>query len=553
MRATPDVARAGPTSARRRRERRIRSFFRHEQVAIKMAVVTAQHHSAQRCCSIATQTDDSPASSHAATAASPMVEYMDPAPVSPAPVFGYVAPAPVVTDAAPTPVVGYVAPAPAGTDAAPTLVVGYVAPTPAVTYEAPAPVVGYDAPAPAVTYAAPAPVIDFVAPAPSVTFAAPAPVIGYVATAPSVTFSAPAPVFEYVTPAPVFGFIAPAPAGSFVAPSQQLRPAYTDDAAVVVSASQVVGSLPHGKVFAAPVFHQFHHVPLAGGGIPENLVEIPVVVARRPPPLVDVRPSSCAQRHIMEDLGELAPSVQLLDLPVPQMVENVTDTLLRILDFPIAEQVIAVPTVSCASCPSRSRVPGPQSADQLVEVPTVLTPTRIALQIAEQIVDTPVPRAHDHGSLPGQSSSSRREDERAEVPKIRLLLRMGTDSMRYRVSPLQPLRYVFRAYCRRLGLQESQLRFHCDGLLSPEFSPALLGLEDGDVIDAEEVFEEEEEEEEDDDDHDEFDGTVSRFPEGFLPMRMCRWFPSGNCRHGWGCMFAHSVSELHPLSPEYDS
>ena len=40
--------------------------------------------------------------------------------------------------------------------------------------------------------------------------------------------------------------------------------------------------------------------------------------------------------------------------------------------------------------PLRSRVPEPQSAEQLVEVPTVLTPTRIALQIAEQIVDTPV-------------------------------------------------------------------------------------------------------------------------------------------------------------------
>ena len=348
MRATPDVARAGPTSARRRRERRFRSFFRHEHMAVKMAVVSAQHHSAQRCCSVATQTGDEVP---AMTAASPMVGYVDPAPVSPAPV------------------------------------IGYVAPTPAVTYEAPAPVVGFVAPAPAVTYAAPASVIDYVAPAPSVTFAAPAPVFGYVATAPSVSFSAPAPVFEYVTPAPVFGFIAPAPAGSFVAPSQQLRSAYTDDAAVVVSASQVVGSLPHGKVFAAPVFHQVHQEQLAGGEIPENF---PVVVARRPPPLVDVRPSSCAQRHILEDLGELVPLVQLLDLPVPQMVENVTDTLLRILDFPIAEQVIAVPTVSCASCPSRSRVPEPQSADQLVEVPTVLTPTCIAVQIVEQIVDTPV-------------------------------------------------------------------------------------------------------------------------------------------------------------------
>ena len=423
---TPDVARATTTPARRRRERRFRSFFRHEQMAVRMVVVSAQYHSAQRCCSVATQTDDEVP---ATTAASPMVGYVDPAPGSPAP------------------------------------------------YAAPAPVVGYVARSPAVTYAAPAPVIVFVAPAPSVTYAAPA------------------PVFEYVTPSPVFGFIAPAP-GSFVAPSPQLRPAYTDDAAVVVSASQVAASLPHGEVFAAPVFHQVHHGLRAGDEIPENLVDLPVVpeqgiflrvVARRPPPLVDVRPSSRAQRHIMEDLGGLAPLVQILDLPVPQMVENVTDTLLRILDFPIAEQVIDVPKIFCSPCPSRSRVPEPQSADQLVEVPTVLTPTRIALQIAEQIVDTPVPRAHVHGSLPGQSSSSRRDDERAEVPKIRLLLRMGTDSMRYRVSPLQPLRYVFRAYCRRLGLQESQVRFYCDGLLSPDLSPALLGLEDGDVIDAEEV------------------------------------------------------------------
>ena len=157
---------------------------------------------------------------------------------------------------------------------------------------------------------------------------------------------------------------------------------------------------------------------------------------------------------------------------------NLVDQMvaLRLLDRPVAEQVIAVPTVSCSSCPLRSRVPEPQLADQLVEVPTVLTPTRIALQIAEQIVATPVPHGRVHGSLPGQSSSSRREDERAEVPKSRLLLRMGTDSMRYRVSPTQPLRFVFRAYCRRLGVQESHVRFYCDGLLSPEHSPDLLGL-----------------------------------------------------------------------------
>ena len=165
-------------------------------MAIKMAVVTAQHHSSQRCCTIATQTVDSPSATYAATAASPMVEYVDPAPVAPAPVIEYVAPAPAVT------------------------------------------------------------------------------------------YAAPAPVFEYVAPAPVFEFIAPASAGSFVAPSQQLRPAYSAatvatgvnlDATVVGSASQVVGSLPLGEVFSAPVFYQVHQEQLAGGEIPENLVEIPVV------------------------------------------------------------------------------------------------------------------------------------------------------------------------------------------------------------------------------------------------------------------------------------
>ena len=84
------------------------------------------------------------------------------------------------------------------------------------------------------------------------------------------------------------------------------------------------------------------------------------------------------------------------------MVENVTDTLLRILDFPIAEQVIEVPKISCSPCPSRSLDPEPQSADQLVEVPTVLSP----LRIAEQIVGIPVPRGRVQGFLPEQSSTA---------------------------------------------------------------------------------------------------------------------------------------------------
>ena len=111
------------------------------------------------------------------------------------------------------------------------------------------------------------------------------------------------------------------------------------------------------------------------------------------------------ERHFVEHLAEFAPMVQILDAPVPQTGGDVTDTL-RILDFPIAEQVIDVPKISCSPCPSRSPVPVPQSAEQLVEVPTVLSPTRIALRIAEQIVDTPVPRGRGQGFLPEQGSTA---------------------------------------------------------------------------------------------------------------------------------------------------
>ena len=106
-----------------------------------------------------------------------------------------------------------------------------------------------------------------------------------------------------------------------------------------------------------------------------------------------MRPSVRAQRHVVEQLADIvccSPMVQILDSPEPQVVVQLLGVF-RLLDTQLPdEQAVSVPKISCSPCPSRSRVPEPQSADQLVEVPTVLTPTRIAVQIAEQIVDTPV-------------------------------------------------------------------------------------------------------------------------------------------------------------------
>ena len=114
--------------------------------------------------------------------------------------------------------------------------------------------------------------------------------------------------------------------------------------------------------------------------------------------------SGCAggvERHFLEHMADICPFVQVLDLPVPQTVDHVEDAL-RVLDLPIAEQAIVVPKVSCSPCPSRSLVPEPQSADQLAEVPTVLSP----LRIAEQIVGIPVRRGRVQGLLPEHSSTA---------------------------------------------------------------------------------------------------------------------------------------------------
>ena len=126
----------------------------------------------------------------------------------------------------------------------------------------------------------------------------------------------------------------------------------------------------------------------------------------RPAPLPKVAGwQERVERHVMEDLGSVCRFVQILDLPVPQTVDNVTDAL-RFLDLPLAEQVIKVPKISCSPCPSRSLVPEPQSAEQLVEVPTVLSPSHIA----EQIVGIPVPRGRGkrrvQGFVPEQSSTA---------------------------------------------------------------------------------------------------------------------------------------------------
>ena len=78
---------------------------------------------------------------------------------------------------------------------------------------------------------------------------------------------------------------------------------------------------------------------------------------------------------------------------------------------PVPEQVIEVPKILPMDVLMRTMVREPQSAEQLVEVPT-------------QIVDNPVPRRSFSGDLrgfpPGQSSSKRTANKIADIPSGRL-------------------------------------------------------------------------------------------------------------------------------------
>ena len=153
-------------------------------------------------------------------------------------------------------------------------------------------------------------------------------------------------------------YIAPASAVSFVAPSQQFCPAYTAatvttgvnlDAAVEGSASQVIGSLPHGEVFSAPVFNQVHQEQLAGGEIPENLVEIPVVHKQV---IVQASP------HVVGSLPPVAEFTSPMYNPVHQEQFSAGDTAENFAIFPVVQEQVLV---GMRPAPP-SEVAGPQGA-----------------------------------------------------------------------------------------------------------------------------------------------------------------------------------------------
>ena len=94
----------------------------------------------------------------------------------------------------------------------------------------------------------------------------------------------------------------------------------------------------------------------------------------------------------MEHLADLAPRVQILDAPVPQTEEE----LVHFFEFLGAQRLV-------------DYLRPPQMAEQLTEVPTVLTLSSLQQQTVEQIVDFRVPLGRGRrfqGSLSEQDTTA---------------------------------------------------------------------------------------------------------------------------------------------------
>ena len=136
-------------------------------------------------------------------------------------------------------------------------------------------------------------------------------------------------------------------------------------------------------------------------------------------------------RHSGKQLIDDLPSVQILDAPMPQMAGTVLD-FCRTLDLPVDEQVITVPKFSTDRVPQRlvERC-FPQLAEQLVEVPTVLSYSLLQQRNAEQIIGFPVPgrgggaRGGLQGLSQGQGSTAVCGAESVDTPVPHVRGRLG--------------------------------------------------------------------------------------------------------------------------------
>ena len=104
--------------------------------------------------------------------------------------------------------------------------------------------------------------------------------------------------------------------------------------------------------------------------------------------------------------------MQILDVPVPQVGDQVVEFLQKIDAPALDEQFIAVPKISLNRISQRSACRRPPRAEQSAEVPTIVSYPSSQQRTAELIIDTPVPQ----GRGGRQGSTAFRGADLADIP-----------------------------------------------------------------------------------------------------------------------------------------
>ena len=202
----------------------------------------------------------------------------------------------------------------------------------------------------------------------------------------------------------------------------------------------------------------------------------------RPDRLYEVRPQERDQRHTVEQIVDTVLFVPSLDVPVPQMENQLVDVC-RLFDVLIPEQAIEVPKISPTPRPPRRRRVrfAEQTAEQLVEVPTIISYSSLQRTV-EQNVNIPVPgRGGQHvglqGFLPRQRStalhaSQERSSERIVEQIVDSRVLGGGSSASSSSSREHAGEGVFRTFPR--VKKSPKLGSHSGSELLPESSPSTL-------------------------------------------------------------------------------
>ena len=178
-----------------------------------------------------------------------------------------------------------------------------------------------------------------------------------------------------------------------------------------------------------------------------------------------------AQRHAVDQIVDAVSGPPTLDVPVPQLVNQLL-SFLTALDSFVPEQVIEVLKISTPPRCPRTVLSVPQTAEQLMEVPTIISFSSLR-EFVEQNVDIPVPHGHvgDGGLLgfhPGKSSTASRE-QIVDIPAPRggRVLHPASSSSGLQGTAIQG---VFRTFPK--NKKSAHLGSHSGSELLPESSPS---------------------------------------------------------------------------------